>query len=150
MGLLGNDVSHWPGASLESALLVHDQYVVVVILSPEEIHINGHWQSRSETMDKNCVPVVIAKEAWGLIKLATMCYIKHHVLSLVSLSLKLIKRNFFLAIAIINTHPYLLNTILPGIILWMSPANERRCYRYIVMLSLIGWAHIWNDPVLGT
>ena len=31
-----------------------------------------------------------------------------------------------------------------GIILWMCPANERR--RYIVMLSLIGWAHIQNDP----
>ena len=30
------------------------------------------------------------------------------------------------------------------IILWMRPANERR--HYIVMLSLIGWAHAQNDP----
>ena len=29
--------------------------------------------------------------------------------------------------------------ILSGIILWMCPANGRRCY--IVTLSLIGWAH---------
>ena len=31
-----------------------------------------------------------------------------------------------------------------GIILCMRPANERRCY--IVMSSLIGWAHTQNDP----
>ena len=33
---------------------------------------------------------------------------------------------------------------LSGIILWMGPANERRCY--IVMASLIGWAYSQNDP----
>ena len=31
----------------------------------------------------------------------------------------------------------------PGIILGMGSANERR---YIVTSSLIGWAHIQNDP----
>ena len=31
-----------------------------------------------------------------------------------------------------------------GIILGMGSANERRCY--IVMSSLIGWAHTQNDP----
>ena len=31
-----------------------------------------------------------------------------------------------------------------GIILCMRPANERQ--RYIVMLSLIGWAYTQNDP----
>ena len=30
-----------------------------------------------------------------------------------------------------------------GIIPWMHPTNERRCY--IVMLSLIGWVHSQND-----
>ena len=33
---------------------------------------------------------------------------------------------------------------LPGIILGMGSANER--WRYIVMSSLIGWAHTQNDP----
>ena len=33
-----------------------------------------------------------------------------------------------------------------GIILRMQPANGRR--RYIVMLSLIGWAHSQNDPCI--
>ena len=33
---------------------------------------------------------------------------------------------------------------LPGIFLWMRPANGRR--RYIVTSSLIGWAHTQNDP----
>ena len=31
-----------------------------------------------------------------------------------------------------------------GIILYMHPANERRCY--IVTSSLIGWVHTQNDP----
>ena len=31
-----------------------------------------------------------------------------------------------------------------GIILWMRPTNERQ--RYNVMSSLIGWAHLQNDP----
>ena len=31
-----------------------------------------------------------------------------------------------------------------GIILCLCPANERKCYN--VTLSLIGWAHIQNDP----
>ena len=35
-----------------------------------------------------------------------------------------------------------------GIILCMRPANERR--RYIVTSSLIGWAHVENDPWLFT
>ena len=34
------------------------------------------------------------------------------------------------------------------ITLWMRPANERR--RYIVTLSLIGWAHSQNDPWLSS
>ena len=34
-----------------------------------------------------------------------------------------------------------------GIILRIHPANERR--RYIVMSSLIGWAHVRNDPWSG-
>ena len=34
----------------------------------------------------------------------------------------------------------------PGIILCMCPANERQCYN--VTSSLIGWAHIWNNPWL--
>ena len=33
-----------------------------------------------------------------------------------------------------------------GIILWMRPANERRCY--IVTSSFIVWAHTQNDPWL--
>ena len=33
------------------------------------------------------------------------------------------------------------------IILWMCPANDR--WRYIVTLSLIGWAHRLNDPSDG-
>ena len=36
--------------------------------------------------------------------------------------------------------------ILPGIILWMCPANERWCY--IVTLSLFGWVHTQNDPCI--
>ena len=34
-----------------------------------------------------------------------------------------------------------------GMIMYKRPANERR--RYIVTLSLIGWAHIQNDPCYG-
>ena len=45
-----------------------------------------------------------------------------------------------------NIVPYW--TMLHGIILCMHPANERR--RYIVTSSLIGWAHIQNDPCNGT
>ena len=33
-----------------------------------------------------------------------------------------------------------------GIIFRRGPANERRCY--IVTLSLIGWAHAQNDPLI--
>ena len=33
---------------------------------------------------------------------------------------------------------------IAGISLDMCPANERCCY--IVMTSLIGWAHTWTDP----
>ena len=33
---------------------------------------------------------------------------------------------------------------VPGIILCMRPANEKR--RYIVIFSLIGWVHTQNDP----
>ena len=33
-----------------------------------------------------------------------------------------------------------------GIILYMRPANERQCF--ILMLCLIGWAHIQNDPCI--
>ena len=36
------------------------------------------------------------------------------------------------------------STTMPGIILCMCPANERR--RYNVTSSLIGWAHTQNDP----
>ena len=35
---------------------------------------------------------------------------------------------------------------LPGIILYMRPANGRR--RYNVTSSLIGWAHTQSDPCL--
>ena len=35
---------------------------------------------------------------------------------------------------------------ITGIILYMHPANERQCY--IVMLSLIGWAHTQSDPCI--
>ena len=56
-----------------------------------------------------------------------------------------------------TTHPHMLCTMYcspygycnkpcAGIILCMSPANERWCY--IVMLSLIGWAHTQNDPCM--
>ena len=34
--------------------------------------------------------------------------------------------------------------VLAGMILYMRPANERRCYN--VTPSLIGWAHSQNDP----
>ena len=34
----------------------------------------------------------------------------------------------------------------PGIILWMCSTSERR--RYIVMSSLIGWAHTQNNPCI--
>ena len=37
-----------------------------------------------------------------------------------------------------------INSTVPGINLWMCPANDRR--RYIVTSSLIGWAHTPNDP----
>ena len=33
---------------------------------------------------------------------------------------------------------------VPGIFMWMCPANER--WRYIVTSTLIGWAHTQNDP----
>ena len=33
-----------------------------------------------------------------------------------------------------------------GIVLYMQPANER--WRYNVTSSLIGWAHIQNDPCI--
>ena len=36
--------------------------------------------------------------------------------------------------------------ICSGIILFMCPANKRQCY--IVMSSLIGWAHTQNDPCI--
>ena len=36
---------------------------------------------------------------------------------------------------------------ITGIILGMGLANERRCY--IVMLSLIGWAHTQHDPCIN-
>ena len=36
----------------------------------------------------------------------------------------------------------------PGIILYMHPANERRCYD--VMSSLIGWAHAQSNPLGST
>ena len=35
---------------------------------------------------------------------------------------------------------------IPGIILWMYPANERP--RYTATSSLIGWAHTQNDPCI--
>ena len=34
--------------------------------------------------------------------------------------------------------------LISGIVLYMPPANERRCY--IVTSSLIGWVHIQNKP----
>ena len=37
----------------------------------------------------------------------------------------------------------ILEKIIPGIILCMRPANERR---YIVTLPLIVWVHTKNDP----
>ena len=40
-----------------------------------------------------------------------------------------------------------LNSCLSEIILYMQPTNERR--RYNVTSSLIGWAHIQNDPCLS-
>ena len=41
--------------------------------------------------------------------------------------------------------PFLPNACISMIILYMHPANERR--RYIVTSSLIGWAHVQNDPL---
>ena len=38
--------------------------------------------------------------------------------------------------------------IMPGIILYMHPANKR--WRYIVTSSFIGWVHIQNDPCIHT
>ena len=38
----------------------------------------------------------------------------------------------------------IVNEVNARIILYMRPANERRCY--IVTSSLIGWAHTQNDP----
>ena len=37
-----------------------------------------------------------------------------------------------------------ITTLDPRIILWMHPANERRCY--IVTLSFIGWVHTQHEP----
>ena len=47
------------------------------------------------------------------------------------------------SLSLLASHVVVMNTV-PGIILWMRPANERR--RYNVTSSLIGWAHSQNDP----
>ena len=52
---------------------------------------------------------------------------------------------YFLWFGLVLTNfTYFLQGHLYVVILYMCSAHERRCY--IVTLSLIGWAHIQNDP----
>ena len=45
---------------------------------------------------------------------------------------------------VILCQPQCVNMSLPGVIMGLGSANERR--RYIVMSSLIGWMHTRNEP----
>ena len=50
----------------------------------------------------------------------------------------------YISSVLLHIHVYCLNVVvIPGIILGMGSANERRCY--IVTSSLIGWDHTKND-----
>ena len=48
--------------------------------------------------------------------------------------------------AVIVCQPQCVIKSLPGVIMGLGSANERR--RYIVMSSLMGWVHTQNDPCL--
>ena len=57
--------------------------------------------------------------------------------------------NVYNILCLLNHHAKFIMQIAgpsPGIILWVGPANERRCY--IVTSSFIGWAHTQNDPCI--